>query len=48
MCVNGAIDMIDDPELAEHSVEEGTPHAEVVLGEVEDDRNVSTNVHMLN
>jgi hypothetical protein len=39
--------MVDDAKLAERGVEESTPHAEVVLGEVEDDQNVSTNVHML-
>jgi hypothetical protein len=45
--VDGFINMVDDAKLAERGVEESTPHAEVVLGEVEDDRNVSTNVHML-
>jgi hypothetical protein len=44
--VDGAIAMIDDPELAECDTKEGTPHAEVVLDEVEGDWNVSTNSHM--
>jgi hypothetical protein len=45
--VDGAVDMVDNAKLAERGVEESAPHAEVVLGEVEDDRNMSTNVHML-
>jgi hypothetical protein len=45
--VDGSINMVDDAKLAERGVEESTPHADVVLDEVEDDRNVSTNVHML-
>jgi hypothetical protein len=45
--VNGAVDMVDDAKLAERGVEESTPHAEVVLGEVKDDPNMSMNVHML-
>jgi hypothetical protein len=45
--VEGAIDMVDDTKLVEHGVEESAPHAEVVLGEVEDYRNVSMNVHVL-
>jgi hypothetical protein len=45
--VDGSINMIDDDKLVERGVEESTPHAEVVLGEVKDDRNMSTNVHML-
>jgi hypothetical protein len=39
--------VVDDVELAERGVEEGAPHAEVVLGEVEGDRNMRTDVHML-
>jgi hypothetical protein len=39
--------VVDDVELAERGVEEGAPHAEVVLGEVEGDRNTRTDVHML-
>jgi hypothetical protein len=46
--IDGVIDMIDVAKLAECGVKEDTPHAEGVLGEVEDDWNVSTNVHMLN
>jgi hypothetical protein len=45
--VDGAIDMVDDAKLEEHGIEESALHVEVVLGEVEDDQNVSTNVHML-
>jgi hypothetical protein len=45
--VDGAINMIDDAKLTERGIEESTPHVEVVLGEVEDDGNVSMNVHML-
>jgi hypothetical protein len=47
MGVDGAIGMVDNAKLAERGIEESPPHAEVVLGEVEDDRNVSMNVHML-
>jgi hypothetical protein len=45
--VDGSINMINDDKFVERGVEESTPHAEVVLGEVKDDRNMSTNVHML-
>jgi hypothetical protein len=41
--------VVDDVELAERGVEEGAPHAEVVLSEVEGegDRNMRMDVHML-
>jgi hypothetical protein len=39
--------VIDDPKLVKHGVEEGTPHTEVVLGKVEYDRDVCTDVYML-
>jgi hypothetical protein len=47
MGVDGAVDMTNDPELVDRAIEEGTPHVEVVLDEVYDDRNVNMNVHML-
>ncbi|WP_428610726.1 hypothetical protein, partial [Sedimenticola sp.] len=39
--------MVDNAKLAERGVEEGAPHAEVVLSEVEGDRNMRMDVHML-
>jgi hypothetical protein len=45
--IGRAVDVVNNAELAERGIKEDAPHAEVVLGEVEGDRNMRTNVHML-
>jgi hypothetical protein len=45
--IDGAIDMIDQPELAESGVEESAPSREHCGAVVEGDRHMSADVHML-
>lgn len=45
--IDGAIDMVEDSELAKGSIEEGALEGECRVAVVEDDGNMGANVHVL-